>query len=919
MADVFISYSRRDFEFVRRLADALQARGKEVWIDIEGLRDAEVFPAALRVAIESSDSFVFVITPASVRSEYCINEVEHAVQTGKRIVPVALRDVPDTEVPEAIRVRNWIRAEAMSAFEIVVDRVVTALDTDLDHLRAHTRWEVKALEWRTEGRDKSILLRGAELGTAETWLAGAVGKDPEPTPLQRDYLLASRQAVTRRQRVLVAVSAAVAAGSLALLAFALIQRGQALTERSKARSAQMTDESRALAFESESQQAVDPERAVLIAIEAVKAKATPDALFALRAAIDNDPLTQRLPGIGVQRCSELGPSVTYDPSGSRIVEGTCQGTVRVIESRSGRTLRTLNLGDPAVPVRLSRDGSLLAIATAGAVLLYDWRTLTPRRRLTTPGHPERIAFSADGSLVGTTSRDGAGRSWARVWTTTDGRSRWRLSSPPHNGGANLRGIAFVQGDSAVVVGHDSGPAAVIRLDSGRPERTLAGTQRTSDVAVSDNGGRLAVGNDQSQGPQSQVGLVTVWDTRNWRQVGVIVRQPGNAPSSVAFSPDGSRLAVGWYDGSAGVWALITRARLATFLGPAGPVSTAAYSRDGAHVLVAAADGSLRVWRGGGGETAYFQTGSRADWFIPGLADGLLTLVTLPNVVSTWRTSDFHPVRRLRTGRPGNFRNAWLSDDGRLALMSRTDGALEVWDVDGRRQLLVLPNRAGAVLAATRDDRRLAVLDGNRNEIVDLATGGVLRLRGRAASCPGEWQSADFSRDGVFLVGGTGCGQSLVWDVRTGAAVNRLDVGAELAGLAVAPSGNIIAVASQDGRLTLWDRLTGVRRLIGAFRGVDSLAFSGDGEFLVSGGVDNTIHVVDSRSGRLLRTMRVQNPVGVRFGSDGHTLISSELSGVIRLWRTCPHCHDARRLLAEARATVTRPLTPSERRTYLSGF
>jgi hypothetical protein len=53
MADVFISYSRRDSEFVTRLSAALQDRGKDVWVDTEGIRDAEVFPAASNAVSDS--------------------------------------------------------------------------------------------------------------------------------------------------------------------------------------------------------------------------------------------------------------------------------------------------------------------------------------------------------------------------------------------------------------------------------------------------------------------------------------------------------------------------------------------------------------------------------------------------------------------------------------------------------------------------------------------------------------------------------------------------------------------------------------------------------------------------------------------------------------------------------------------------
>ncbi len=67
--EVFVSYSRRDGEFVGRLAAALRARGKEVWIDVDGIRDAEVFPEALRRAVEGSDALVLVISPESLCSD----------------------------------------------------------------------------------------------------------------------------------------------------------------------------------------------------------------------------------------------------------------------------------------------------------------------------------------------------------------------------------------------------------------------------------------------------------------------------------------------------------------------------------------------------------------------------------------------------------------------------------------------------------------------------------------------------------------------------------------------------------------------------------------------------------------------------------------------------------------------------------
>src|SRR6478735_1410792 len=228
MADVFVSYSRRDSEFVRRLTEAVSDRGgRDVWLDTEGIQDGEVFPEVIKRAIEQSNTFLFVITPNAVNSAYCENEVEYARQMQKRILPVLREPVPDAELPAEIRDRNWIPFTEDAEFEQGMARLATALDTDLEATKAHTHWLVKALEWTSERRDNSFLLRGSELKAAETWLAATPEHaDPAPTPLQREYVLASRNAAARRQRMLMIASIAVAAVSVGLLIFALISRGQ---------------------------------------------------------------------------------------------------------------------------------------------------------------------------------------------------------------------------------------------------------------------------------------------------------------------------------------------------------------------------------------------------------------------------------------------------------------------------------------------------------------------------------------------------------------------------------------------------------------------------------------------------------------------------------------------------------------------
>jgi len=78
MPDVFVSYSRQNSSFVTQLAEAIESSGKHVWIDTSGIEDTAVFPTVIRSAIESSDAFLFVISPASIAARFCEQEVDYA-------------------------------------------------------------------------------------------------------------------------------------------------------------------------------------------------------------------------------------------------------------------------------------------------------------------------------------------------------------------------------------------------------------------------------------------------------------------------------------------------------------------------------------------------------------------------------------------------------------------------------------------------------------------------------------------------------------------------------------------------------------------------------------------------------------------------------------------------------------------------
>src|SRR5215472_12657975 len=220
--EVFISYSRRDKEFVRRLDEELKRRDREAWVDWEGIPPGDTWEKTIYGAIEATHTFIFVLTPDSIASEVCGREIAHAAANNKRLVPIVHRDVAADKVPKSLGELNWIFYRESDDFEEATDTLISALDTDLDWVRAHTRLLTRAIEWEANKKSNSFALRGEDLRSAEQWLAQAgTEKERQPTALQTEYIIASRKAAARRQRILLgaAAIAILVTGALAIRAY----------------------------------------------------------------------------------------------------------------------------------------------------------------------------------------------------------------------------------------------------------------------------------------------------------------------------------------------------------------------------------------------------------------------------------------------------------------------------------------------------------------------------------------------------------------------------------------------------------------------------------------------------------------------------------------------------------------------------
>ena len=269
MTDIFISYSRTDSMFVRRLHDALAASERDVWVDWEDIPLSADWWREIREGIEAADTFVFVITKASVESIICNFEVVHAVTNGKRIIPIlreevdndasrnvllakpldnsarailANRDMSDVQRTawNALARHNWLFFKDSADFDTIFQKLLKSIETDLTHTKEHTRILVRTLEWDNNNRDNSFLLSGTDLISAEQWLSTAQQKEPTPTALQSKYIMVSRTVERQRSRRLLAGVSVALVVSILLAIAALIGFRDADIARDAAQQAQAT-------------------------------------------------------------------------------------------------------------------------------------------------------------------------------------------------------------------------------------------------------------------------------------------------------------------------------------------------------------------------------------------------------------------------------------------------------------------------------------------------------------------------------------------------------------------------------------------------------------------------------------------------------------------------------------------------------
>ncbi|GAA0492274.1 hypothetical protein Ade02nite_68840 [Paractinoplanes deccanensis] len=571
------------------------------------------------------------------------------------------------------------------------------------------------------------------------------------------------------------------------------------------------------------------------------------------------------------------------------------------------------------------DGVVAAIGNDGRVAL--WKVTDPRkptRIATLPGAATQrlLAFTPDGRTLAVVGSGGD----TVLWDVADRSRPAKRATLPDDG--DVTAFAFGAGGGTLVTGTSAGVVSVWDT-AGRARPTLLARmteQRGYPVA------RLALSPDGRLLIVDKGRFVPVYDLSEPADPVSLDGILDFGASPMAFSPDGSTLAVGGSDGRVALYDMTShdmtskvsskaqddlpqpppempempdesREPFDSLDGLTGQITSVAFSPDGSVLAAGDQSGTAKLWDRSAAASPGAFAGVRARGPITGLTfgPGAKTLATTDGsgTGTLWNVAAPGAPASLATlAVPGGAtRSTVFGPDGRLLVAAGADGTASTWNVADPAH----PVRGADLSLGGEDARAVAFGPDRRTAATVGADSGTLRVGGTTlATLPGEVRGTNamaFSPDGKTLAVVADATTLMLWDLAGRRPTLRVRLtGSFGTAVAFSPDGRTLAAAGgADPTITLWNlanRAAPVRfaTLSGHSDTVDALAFSPNGRHLASGGYDDTAVLWDvaDRS----RPLRLATLTGharwvrsVAFSADGRTLATGGSDYTVILWDT----------------------------------
>ena len=833
MTDVFISYSRKDTEFVRRLHAALAEQKRDIWVDWEDIPATADWWAEVQAGIEAANSFVFVISPDSVMSDICRNEVEHAVSNNKRMVPIMFRDISDPALKPvthaAINSHNWIFFRDEAAFDQSFQLLLKALDTDLNYVREHTRLLVRAREWEARGYHPGFLLTRTEMKESRDWLDQSEGKDPRPTTLQMEYIQSSQQALNRQRRFQITlVSALITASILAIISVFLFQQADSNRVLAEA-NASTSDANAVIAFNNAVTATLAQGEAQIQASTAIAAQGT----SAYNAA---DAATQASNARANASTSDANAVIAFN---NAVTATVAQGEA-VLQAQNAET--------QAAIAQQEADAN----ATAQSVARSEANANATAQQIA-----QVEAFNA--ATAAAAEADARATSVVNEGIAIDSAATATIAL------GNLQ----VQTRHSMSLGLAA--QAQIELNGPAPERSiLLGLEALQNY-------------DYTWQAEQALGLAVQGSRLRHILMG------HDAPVYAAvYSPDGTKIVTSSVDMTAKIWDSATGDLLQTLTGHTEWVNAAAWSPDGFQVATASDDGTARIWDAETGQELFTLKG-HTDYVVSVAwsPDGTkIATASYDGTAIIWDAKTGQPTIQPIQAKQNVLYNVTWSPDSTTILTIGYDNTAVLWSARTGAFISRFRGHTDTISAAawSPNGSQLVTASADQTAIIwDVQSTKAIRvLSGHAAPIYG----VDWSSDGTTIATASGDGTVKIWDVALSTAPLTLSVSVVYT-VDLSPDGQHFVTTGSDNGAKIWEiKPAGERFTIHPTESMTSnVQWSPDGRFL-AGGVQQGTTVWDSSNGAQRRDpflSRGGDVLKVAWSPDGTKVLVAKYTQLVEVW------------------------------------
>jgi WD40 repeat protein/transcriptional regulator with XRE-family HTH domain len=820
------------------------------------------------------------------------------------------------------------------------------LSQDREGLLLHRHLANSALEWKVRGQDPADLYRGARLAQAREWASAnterlnqaerlfiATSIDQEQhdalereAQRQRELRSAQELAETQSHTAKQLRRRAIFLSGAFLLAIALAGVAIFFGNRAnqKALEAQATNRiatSRELAGDSLINLNIDPERSILLALQAEVKGDTFQAQDALHRAVETSRLLKRASApVGACYCS-----IAFNPDGTRLATESRDADGQLMtQIRDATTLAVLFTKPGVWADDRWLDADFLPIAAPSAdrssTILTVWDATGQRviTNVTLPIHFDDnapfIDISPDQTKVAAVSSTDLGN--LAVFDMGTGRQLAHVGKPGYGYNGRLR--FSPDSRSLLTLGaltDNNQEVTLWEVATGHVLLNVPVQGQPQLIDFSPDGKRFAV--DELQ-------FVRIVDIASGQDVVKLSGHTGLVENGLMFNSDGTRIVTVAGDGTSRIWDAATGQSLLTVFGDDSQIRTAAFSPDGTRMATLSATG-VQTWAIAPTDTREWMAVPAApncDCVIAFSPDGLqLAVFGGDNTVKI--LDSYLGQIDLTLPDPGNQgRGLAFSPDGTRLATAGADNLAHVWDLVSGKELIALEGHTAPVdrVIFSPDGTRLATIDrSGEARLWDAASGQVL-FSLHAFESNSIQDSNDigiaFSRDGSRLAtaGGTFI---KIWNTRTGQATLILPpVEGKLAyAVTFSPDGKHLAVSFRGGSANVLDAATGQNLfdLSGHTGSVRYLAYSPDGTRIATASADGTARLWDATTGaeEFALTGHTGQVTGLAFSPDGTRLATGSRDGTVRVYAL-----GLEDLIKIAQSRLTRSLTIEECQKYL---